>query len=542
MLSHSSAPKIALFSPLLVSSLDVGGNQSVTIFNIVHTMPSRHHLFSKGNRSQVSLGSEANDKRVYGESPLHSPAFPPQSAPSPQYDDREEEQSYTVPYRSEEANFYQLSTGGQPTRSQSQRVPNINTNQPTIHLVGPHSSSSTPSSAIDDNPDRYYQEGPTPPPHKTEPKKRRFFGLGGSSSSSGKDAGKGGGSAISQKGLGRSISVRRKEQVDPQIYADSGYRGSQSQWSKPGRPTEEEVEDRGGAGLRTPNYPYTSSPHPPDKDPLKSPALPPPFTQEDYVSATSQQQSGVTNSSTRHPLERQGSRQSSWERAAQQVQKHPRGDSTQQPNPASYHPSPSSATSTSSHPFSHKSPHEDVSQYYQDQNSRPPSQNSLEPPPPNQRPRTVDFYQSKQERNQSNSATYIQGSMGPPQPPQQPPQNRRSSESAQQGQTASQARDGGVYQPYNQNVQPGQVLPSSAPPQYSGQLAPQGQNYRGNSQPSPMAQGITEQGRSTPPPSRSRDDLSGLDVSQLVARHDELRMPTISFHLPLYYFITIYAC
>ena len=47
---------------------------------------------------------------------------------------------------------------------------------------------------------------------ETEPKKRRFFGLGGSASS--KDAGKGGGSAISQHGLGRSMLVRRKEQVD----------------------------------------------------------------------------------------------------------------------------------------------------------------------------------------------------------------------------------------------------------------------------------------------------------------------------------------
>lgn len=32
----------------------------------------------------------------------------------------------------------------------------------------------------------------------------------------------------------------------------------------------------------------------------------------------------------------------------------------------------------------------------------------------------------------------------------------------------------------------------------------------------------SEQGRNTPPPSRSRDDLSGLDVQQLLARHDEL--------------------
>ena len=498
-------------------------------------MPSRHHLFSKGNRSQASLGSEANDKRAYGESPLHSPAFPPQSAQSSHYNDREEkiEESYTAPYRSEEVKFYQLSPAAQPTRAQSQRIPNINTNQPTIHLVAPHSSSSTPSSAIDDNPDKYYQEEPTLPPHKAEPRRRRFFGRG--SSSSGKDAGKGGGSGSLQKGLGRSISVRRKEQIDSQIYADAGFRGAQSQWSKSSHPTEDEDNEKGGGGavLLTTTNQYTSSKHSLDKDPLKSPDSLPPFSHDDYISAKSQQQGGVINTSNRHPLERQGSHQSPWDRTAQQVQKHSRAESTQQSNPTSYQPSPSSATSTSTYSFPDKSPHEELSPYYCDQNSRPPSQQSLEPPAPNRRPHTVDFYQSKKERNRADSENYIQGSMGPPQPPQQAPQNRRSSESAQQGQTVSQAREGGVYQPYNQNVQQGPTAPSNAPPQYSSQLAPQGQLYRGNTQLSPMSQGNTEQGRNTPPPSRSRDDLSGLDVSQLLARHDELCIATLSFHLKL---------
>ncbi|KAL2038648.1 hypothetical protein N7G274_008696 [Stereocaulon virgatum] len=487
-------------------------------------MPSKHHLFSRSNRSQASLGNpEAFDKRSYGDSPLHSPAFPPQSAQSSRYDDGEEEQSYSIPNRSEEANYYRLNPtvqSGHPTRSQSQRVPSlINTNQPTIHLVTPTSSASTPSSAVEENPDRYYQQGPPPPAHKAERKKRSFFGLGSSSST--KDSGRGT-SGTSQK-LGRSISVRRKEQVDPQIYADAGYRGAQERWSSKNLAAEEaEEEEEGGAGLHTGYRQYNSgSPHPPDRDPLKSPAFPPPVTHEEYISNKSQQQGGAFNNGNRSTLERQSSYQSSWEKAAQQVTKHSRGESAQQQAISSYHPSPSSATSTSSQPFLHRAPHEELGQFYQDQDSRPPSQQSLEPPQPAQRPRTLDFYQSKQERNQATSGTHIQGSMGPP-PSQPPPPNRRSSESGQQGQTASQGREGGAYQPYNQNAQQGQTLPSNAPPQYSSQLAPQSQTYRGGPQPSPMAPG-NEQGRSTPPPSRSRDDLSELNIPQLLARHDELQ-------------------
>lgn len=495
-------------------------------------MPHKHHLFSRGDRSQVSLAiQEANDKRSHADSPLHSPAFPPQAAPSPRYDDEEEEQSYSLPYRSEEAKFYRL---GSPQRSQSQRVPSlINTNQPTIHLVAPHNSASTPSSAIEDNPDRYYHQGPQgppPPAHKAEPKKRRFFGLGTSSST--KDSGKATG-APAQK-LGRSISVRRKEQIDPQTYADAGVRNTQQRWSTSEPPAEEEEEDDGGgAGLHTTHSYYSaSSPQPPDKDPLKSPAFPPSVTHEEYIHGKTSQLGGTSISSSRYPLEREGSHQSSWEKTTQQVQKHWRGESQQ--TPSSYHPSPSSATSTSSHLFAHRAPHEPLHQYYPDLNNRPPSQQSLEPPPPLHHPRTSEPYLSKQGQNQEPSCA--QGSMGPP-PTQQPPPNRRSSESTQQSQTPS-GREGGVYQPYSQSVQQGQVLPSNAPPQYSAQLAPQGQSYRGSAQPSPMAQQHSDQGRSTPPPSRSRDDLSTLEPGQLLARHDELRMHTFSSKL-LWYFASL---
>ena len=481
-------------------------------------MPSRHHLFSRSNRSQASLldTQEANNQR-YAESPLHSPALPPQSAPSPHYDDEEEVQSYSLPQRSEEARFYQL---GQPTRSQSQRVPSlINTNHPTIHLVAPHNSSaSTPSSAVDENPDRFYQQGPSPPAHKAEPRKRRFFGLGGSSSS--KESGKAP-SAPTQK-LGRSISVRRKEQVDPQIYTDSGQRNSQQRWSTAEAPAEEEdYEDERGPGLYAQhNQQYLSSPQHTDKDPLKSPAFPPPISHEEYVYGKTSQQGGAQGHNNRHPLERQGSYQSSWERAAQQVQKHSRSESQQ--TPSSYHPSPSSATSTSSHQFTTR--HETHQQHYHDQNNRPPSQQSLEPPPlPGHHPRISDTHHSKSGQPQESASSYAQGSMGPP-PTQQQPPNRRSSESTQQNQNSSN-REGGIYQPYSQTIQQAPVLPSNAPPpQYSAQLTPQGQNYRGSSAPSPMAQQGSDHGRSTPPPSRSRDDLTELDVGQLLSRHDELRM------------------
>ena len=504
-------------------------------------MISRHLIHRSRNRSQVSLEppqDPQDNRRPYGDSPLHSPGFPPQSAPSQQYHDREEdhEQAYGPSSRSDEASFYQLAqpTGAQPTRSQSTRSPGLlNTNQPTIQLVGPHSSASTPSSAIDDDPDRYYHQGPPPPVHKVEAhkKKRSFFGLGSSSSS--RDAAK-----VAPQKLGRSISVRRKEEPQPPTYSDSGNHGARQQaWPPSERPPSnvgDEDEDSGPASRST-QYAHAAGSAPPDNDPLHSPAFPPPFAHEEHAQGRLHQPGQVHNNSNRHPLDRRESHQSSWEKTVQQAPKHSRTDSVQQGS-SSYHPSPSSATSISSHPFAQRATPENINQYYRD-NSRPPSQQSLEPPQSVHYTRGFE-YSSRQGQGSVSSGEYTQGSMGPVQG-QPPPTTRRSSESTQQSQTGPQAREGGPYQPYNQGAQQGPVpSPNAPPPQYSAQLAPQGQNHRGNTQPLPMAQqGQRESGgRNTPPPGRSRDDLGVLDPEQLQARHDELRMdfcfPFTSYHAP----------
>ena len=503
-------------------------------------MLSKHLIHRSKNRSQVSLETPA-EKGSYGDSPLSSPGFPPQSAPSSSslYDEEEQEPQrdplYESAYQSEEARYYQAA-GPHPKRSQSTRSrPLISTNQPTINLVSPHSSASTPSSAIEEDPDRYYQQQlPVPQVQRTEPqkKKRGFFGLGSSST---KDSGKN----APQK-LGRSISVRRKEEPQAPHYSDIRDREHLQQRRQPsGVPLageRHEPEDSEAVLRSSQNFYNLGGPPLPDKDPLRSPAFPPPLTHEEYLYGKANQK-GQTNSS-RYPLERQGSYQTPWEKTIQQINQHSRTESIQ-PTPSSYHPSPSSATSASSHPFAQKTPHENI-QPYRTENSRPPSRQSLEASL--SRDSEVGDYQSRTESTPAISSGYPQGSMGPP-PSQQPPPNRRSSESTQQSQT-SQGRESNIYHPYNQGVQQGSALPSNGPPpQYTAQLAPQGQNFRNNSQTSPMAQHAPRDsdGRTTPPPSRSRDDLSNLDVAQLLQRHDELRMNEFLFRMPSTHFVSTYA-
>ena len=493
-------------------------------------MLSKHLIHRSKNRSQVSLEPPI-EKGSYAGSPLQSPAYPPQSALSSSSLYNEDEQlpesdrNYDPQYRSEEARYYQ-SASPHPKRSQSTRSPGlIDTNQPTINLVGPHSSASTPSSAIEEDPDRYYQQQfPAPQSHKAEPqkKKRGFFGLGSSST---KDSGKN-----APQRLGRSISVRRKEEPQAPYHNDRIDRDHLQRHRSPSESPLAGEKDRleeNEAGLRSAHHPYNlGGPTPPDKDPLRSPAFPPPITHEEYLYGKVPQKGPINNS--RYPLDRQGSYQSSWEKTSQQAYQHSRSESTQ-PTPSSYHPSPSSATSTSSHSFAQRTHHENPRQYYHE-NSRPPSQQSLEPPTSQDNHAFEDS--NRRGNTPATSGGYTQGSMGPP-PSQQPPPNRRSSESTQQSQT-SQGREGNLYHPYHQNAQQNSTLPSNAPPpQYTAQLAPQNQNYRGTNQASPMAQHgpRDSDGRTTPPPSRSRDDLSNLDVVQLLQRHDELRMNIFFIYL-----------
>ena len=475
--------------------------------------PSR--IFHKNRSSHSLLSSQdVSEKGRYqaspAESPLHSPGFPPPS----QHDDGEEEeeeeqdQTYGHPYRAEDAaRFYHL---GHPTRSQSHRSPNqINTNvpQPTIHLVGP--AHSTPNSAVDEPPpDSYYRQGPTPtaPPHKEDRKKRRFFGLGGSSKDSANNP--------APAKLGRSISVRRREHL-PDTFHESGPPSAQSDWpSTHASPTDDYDQDEEAAAVG-PTHPHLR-----EKDPLRSPGLPPSITHQEH---SHRRTTTSPEAGRRIDLDRQASADSYWARTSANVHHHGHTASAQQ-TPTSYHPSPSSATSAvSGQPFHHKSANDNLHQHWQEQiPSRPSSQQSLEPPPPGQYPRGHDSHHTRGSSSQASSLSHhTQSSMGPPSQPQGP--NRRPSEQLQHP-PGDQGREGG-YQPYAQNAQGGSVLPSNAPPQYSSQLAPQA--YRGNPAPSPMQSNSHEQGRSTPPPSRSRDDLSSIDHKEIQQARDELRKSSI---------------
>ena len=469
---------------------------------LFHKNRSSHSLLSSQEPDEREKENKSRYQPSTSDSPVHSPAYPPSS----QYGDNDGEEdeddlehNYGHPYRSEEARFYQLA---HPTRTQSQRSPGqINTNfpQPTINLVGP--AHSTPSSTVDETaPDSFYRQtpAPTPQPQKEDKKKRRFFGLGGSKETT---------STPAPAKLGRSISVRRREQIP-----ESSQYTSQQGWSSSHVSPTEDYEDDGSreAGAHNPNS--RTNPPLPDKEPLRSPGFPPAISRQDYSYP-------VTNpnpsQSRRSPSDRQTSYESSWARASSSVHHHTYSESGQQITPAS------ATSALSGHQFSHRSPNDSLHQPWQDQiPSRPSSQQSLEPPPPNQVSRSHEVHHVRSSSSQASSLShYTQSSMVHPPPPAGP--TRRTSE-AQQDQQATEQGRGSGYQPYAQSSQDRGVLPSNAPPPYSSQLAPTNQAYR-NSTVSTIAQNSHDQGRSTPPPSRSRDDLSNMDLGQLQAKHDELR-------------------
>ena len=497
--------------------------------------PSR--LFHKNKSQHSLLNTQEANTRSYAASPTdtpqQSPGFPPPNnvavaaaagqPPPPLYDDSEEPvDAYNHPYRSEEVQYYSpppLVPHHGPTRSQSQRSPvSINTNQPTINLVRPSQGyASTPASAIEpDEPDRYYYErAPNPPPHKERRSKRSFFGFSSSREQTS------GPPPVTTNKLGRSRSVRAKESYPEQHFeAPRGHRHQLSNttaWttSHVSPTTDDDEDEEGGTGLHPSHFHSApGNPDPSDKDPLRSPAFPPPLSHQDYTHGKTHSVSAI-NQGNRQP-DRQGI-YNSWERANQQ---HAASQDS-----SSYHISPDSATSIPAQIFHNKAPSDVFREHLQD-DSRPSSRQSLEPPL--QQQHSIGHH-ARGSSSQVSSASYMQGSMGPP-ANQAPSARRGSSEAAEQ--PRGQSREGN-YQPYNQNIQ-GQSIPSNAPPQYSAGLAP-GQSYRGGPQPSPMGQqGIAEQDRrSPPPPSRSRDDLSNLDVTQLMARHDELRMFSLPFALSI---------
>ncbi|MCJ1424305.1 hypothetical protein MMC29_002192 [Sticta canariensis] len=476
-------------------------------------MPAKN--FFHKNRSQGSLLNvhDSNDRRSYHasliESPLHSPVYAPHSltsaSQSPHDDDHNHDPDHRLSRsnRSDEARFYQTL----PSRTQSQRSPPSNQTFQG-HLAPPHTG--VTQAAVDENPDSFYQQSTTSIAPRDE-RKRRFFGPWSS-----KEPADNNGGPTSQK-LGRNISVRRKAPATPQISTETSSRQVHQRNPNVTAPSaSEEVYDRVGAGLN-PSHLQPAGPAPPipEKDSLRSPQFSDTQQQESpYSRAPSQ--GVVPTISNRQPLERHGSANSTiWENTVRPTQQSYRPPpQSQYHQPQVYQPSPSSATSTSSHPLPARGAYETPSQHYQN-SSRPSSRQSFGPPSPLQQNPRADPYGP----GLNETSPYPPSSMAPSSQQQQPP--GRGSNDTQPQRAPGVAREGSGYPNYSQSSQDSNQ-PPNVPPQYR-ELGP-GNNYRAPPQGSPLPpQPNLEQERSTPPPSRSRDDLAGLDPAQLLVRHDELQ-------------------
>ena len=494
----------------------------------MHSHKSKLSLF-RSNRSQASLLS-AHESRSYQaspiDSPLQSPAFPPNSAVSSlDSEDRDDTFIQRQPLRDSDTSQYYTGNGTHlPQRSQSQRTPpaqksytGASPTQPPLQLTGTlHGSAKT--STIHEHPDSDHQQDQVPA--KAGPKRlRRFLGFGETSNH--KDF-------VNKQSIGRSISKRRAS-LEPQIITtleehlqNTWPSGSTSATYSPTTRIGEEEE--GSTLLDSPysQYPEETPPIPP-KDLPKSPrstTLPEQERSHTLLTTAPKQTGG----------EHQGPfRASTWDRK-------PRPPN-HNPNPSSEHlgqhqtiPSVSGSgypetqdVASPNYPPSLRSGQElAYSQSQHTLGSRPSSRQSYEPSSPG--PASSQFRQ-RQSSVQGGSG-YLEGSMAPP--PTQT--SARSVEPNQQGsQNGTNGREGGAaaYQSYPQGTQTGsQPNNGQTSSQYGPQLSVNNQpagSYRGTPQASPMGQqNNSEQGRSTPPPNRSRDDLSGHDVAALHAKYDEL--------------------
>lgn len=478
-------------------------------------MPSKN--FFHKNRSQGSLLNipDSNDRRSYQpsviDSPLQSPVHTRHSvisaSPSPHDDDHHDpdvDHRLAPSNRSDEARFYHSTT--LPTRSQSQRTPPLNQTYPA-NLAPAHTGIT--QTVVDENPDSFYQQSSTVIAPKDDQRKRRFFPPWSS-----KEPADNNGGLTSQR-LGRNISVRRKAPAS-QISTETGSRPIEPRYSTAIPPSaSEEADDRGGASLNPSHLqPAEAAPPIPEKDPLQSPQFPNAQHQQAPYSRAPLK-GVVTTIPSRQPLERQGSSNSTgWENTVRPPQHSYRSSQSHHP-PQIYQPSPSSPTSTSSHPLPVRGAHETVPPYYQN-SSRPSSRQSFGPPSPLQQNPRADPYGP----GLNEPIAYPPGTMAPSSQQQQPP--GRGSNDLQPQRTSGLPREGSGYQNYPQNSQD-LNQPPNAPPQYRD-------NFRAPPQSSSTAPPTNlEQERSTPPPSRSRDDLAGLDPAQLLIRHDELRKPCLFF-------------
>lgn len=492
-------------------------------------MPTRQFFLK--NRSQGSLLNnihDLNERKPPIDSPLHSPVYSPHSASaSPSLQDNGEDYHLGRHDRPEQSQQPYLATP--PTRSHSQR-----TAQPPNHIHHPSVNVVTHSQGgfgVDDNPDSYYFQQPPIPTEPKDDRRRRFFGLRNPKEPTINNSG---GNNPSRP-PGRHTSVRRKPQ--PQLSAEATNHPTQQHYSTSIAAPASEQEREGGSDRIHP-HPQTieAAPPPiPEKDPQRPPQLQnlqPQAQQpqqkqqhEIFISGVSIPQDPISNTTLNRPqLERQISAGSSaFEDPVRSTQQPYRPQSDlQHQQPPVYLPSPSSIISTSpNHSVPPRGAHETLQQNYSDI-SRPPSQQSFGPPSPLQQTRAVNHYPYIQ----APTSAYPSGSMAPP-PSQQQSQGRNSHDPPPLRQPVGISREGSAYQSYSQNTQEAHQG-SGAPPHYRSQV--EANPHRAPPQQSQSnADHGQIQGRSTPPPSRSRDDLAGLDPAQLLTRHDELRKHHLFF-------------
>lgn len=496
-------------------------------------MPTRQ--FFHKNRSQGSLLNnihDLNERKPSTDSPLHSPIYSPHSASaSPSLQNNDEDYHLGLHDRPEQSQ--QTYSATPPTRSHSQRIvqpPNYS-QHPSVNVVT-HSQSGF---VVDDNPDSYYIPQPPIPTESKDDRKRRFFGLRNPKELA---INNGGGNNPSRPPGRHTSVVRRKPQ--PPLSAEVINHPTQRYSNSITTPASAR-EREGGAG-QIHSHPQTieAAPPPlPQKDPQRLPQLQSLQSQTHQPQQQQQQQhnivgisvstsqDAISNSNLIRPqLERQISAGSSaFEDPVRSTQQSYRPQSDlQHQQPPVYLPSPSSIISTSpNHPVPPRGAHETVQQNYRDI-SRPPSQQSFGPPSPIQQTRAVNPYPY----TQGPTSAYPPGSssMAPP-PSQQQAQGRNSHDVPPLRQPIGVSREGSAYQPFSQSTQEAHQG-SGVPPHYRGQIDANPHRTPLQQSQSNIEHGQT-QGRSTPPPSRSRDDLAGLDPAQLLTRHDELRKQHLFF-------------
>lgn len=493
-------------------------------------MPTRQ--FFHKNRSQGSLLNnihDLNERKPPIDSPLHSPIYSPHSASaSPSLQDNDEDYHLGRHDRPEQSQQSYSATS--PTRSHSQRVvqPPSYSQHPSVN-VATHSQGGF---GVDENPDSYYLPQPPIPTEPKDDRKRRFFGLRNPKEPATYNVG--GNNPSRPPGRHTSV-VRRKPQ--PPLPVEVINHSTHQRYSNSIATSASAQEQEGGAG-RIQLHPQTieAAPPPiPEKDPQRPPQLQnlqpqtqqPQQQQQHKIISVSTSQDAISNSNLIRPqLERQISASSSAfeDPVRSSQQSHRLQSDLQHQQPPVYLPSPSSIISNSpNHPVPPRGAHETVHQSYRD-NSRPSSQQSFGPPSPLQQTRAVNPYPYIQGPTSAYPPT--SGSMAPP-PSQQQSQGRNSHDVPPLRQPIGISREGSAYQPYSQSTQEAHQG-SGAPPHYRGQI-----DTNQHRAPPQQSQSNVEhgqiQGRSTPPPSRSRDDLAGLDPAQLLTRHDELRKQHLFF-------------